>query len=36
LTGLKNLQFLDLSLTQVGKEQVNELQQALPDCEITR
>ena len=36
LAGLKNLELLDLSGTNVTDQQVNDLQQALPDCEIIR
>ena len=36
LAGLKNLRFLDLSHTQVTEDQVNQLQQELPDCTIVR
>ena len=36
LAGLKRLRWLYLTGTQVTDEQVNELQQALPNCRIIR
>ena len=33
---LKNLEYLDVTGTRLTDQQVNELQQALPDCNIDR
>jgi len=36
LSGLTDLEVLTLDGTQVSEESIEQLQQALPNCEITR